>query len=68
MSQHMTTDNSLFEPFPAPRVWGLGWEGDACAGQPHQHSTLDTWAEVPGRIISIISDIPRPLAAQADGC
>ncbi|GAB4527328.1 MAG: hypothetical protein Kow0063_02450 [Anaerolineae bacterium] len=34
-------EEDIFPAFPAPRVWYLGWEGDAWAGIAHADSTAD---------------------------
>ncbi len=34
-------DHDIFPSFPAPRVWNLGWQGEALSGHAHDESTSD---------------------------
>ncbi len=57
------SEKSAFPVFPAPRVWGLGWQGDAGAGLPHSDSTLDfdeNGADIKDRITIIRNPLPPP--------
>lgn len=47
-------EQDIFPSFPAPRVWNLGWEGEALSGKAHDEHTCDFLPPQPPINITII--------------